>query len=268
MKKIICIALIAVMAIIPVMIFTSCGSQNEGKLVCGITNFEPMNYKENNEWTGFDTEFAKLVGDKLGMRVVFEEIDWEGKYNELESGAISCIWNGFTANCDDKDGQSRGSKVDFSYGYMLNQQCVIVKKTNAENFKSEEDLKGKDIAAESGSAGETYAKKAKGEGTGDIIAVPAQINTFTEVKSGAVDCAVVDILLAQKLVDQGDFSDLVIADITLESEIYAIGFKKGSDLTEKVNKAIEDLFNDGSLERLAAKYHLENVLKLDKDTEF
>ncbi|MBQ7826810.1 MAG: transporter substrate-binding domain-containing protein, partial [Clostridia bacterium] len=148
-----------------------------------------------------------------------------------------------------------------SYGYMLNQQCVVVKKDNLESIKSAEDLKGKTACVEGGSAGAAYAETVTDKDK--VLSATAQINAFTEVKSGAADFIVVDILLAKNICGQGDYEDLAIVEaIELESEIYAIGFKKGSDLTAKVNGAIKELEKNGKLEELAKKYGFENVLKI------
>jgi polar amino acid transport system substrate-binding protein len=222
-----------------------------------------MNYKDSKgEWTGFDTELAILVGQKLGLKVSFQEIEWSSKYQELEAGTINCIWNGFTANANESDGTKRSDLVDFSYSYLLNQQCVVIKAERAGEFRIITDLTGKTVAAESGSAGESYAKEAIGS-SGRIIGTSAQINTFIEVKSGAVDCAVVDILLAQRMAGSGDYSDLIIANIELDREVYAVGFKKGSELRQKANNALKELSDEGKLMELARKYHLEDSLLLD-----
>ena len=147
---------------------------------------------------------------------------------------------------------------------MLNQQCVVVKKDAVANFATEADLKGKTACVEGGSAGETYAKTATD--ADKITATTAQVNAFTEVKAGAVDFAVVDIILAQNVCGKGDYADLAIVDaIQLESEIYAVGFKKGSDLTAKVNDAIKQLEENGKLMELAKKYGFENVLKVTEE---
>ncbi|MCL2539548.1 MAG: transporter substrate-binding domain-containing protein, partial [Oscillospiraceae bacterium] len=199
MKKIICAALIVVILAGMPFLMSSCKkNSSSNKLICGITDYEPMNFRDSaGNWTGFDTDFALLVGEKLKMEVVFQEIEWDYKYSELEAGSINCVWNGFTANTSDSDGVKRSEKVDFSYSYMLNQQCVVVKAERAGEFISEDALIGKTVAAEKGSAGEAYAVEAVGSG-GKVIDSSAQVNTFLEVKSGAVDFAVVDILLAQK----------------------------------------------------------------------
>ena len=265
MKKIIAIILALVMTVGAVFTMASC-SKDDKTLVCGVTIFENMNEQNpDGSWTGFESEFAMEVGKLIGMEVKFQEIDWAEKYNELNSGAIDCIWNGFTANSTD-NGVKRSELVDFSYGYMLNQQCIVVKKDNVASYTSEESLKGKTACAEGGSAGESYAKGATD--ADKVLAATAQIDAFREVKAGAVDFIVVDIILAQNICGQGDYTDLAIVEaIELESEIYAIGFKKGSDLTAKVNDAIKTLEKNGKLMELAEKYGFENVLKVSETIE-
>ena len=276
MRKILSIILaVAMLATLFAACGTNNGGSNDGKnendaLVCGVTIFENMNEQlEDGTWTGFETEFAQEVGKLIGMDVEFQIIDWAQKYNELESGAIDCIWNGFTANSsDDVNGVQvkRSDLVDFSYGYMLNQQCVVVKADNLAKVKSEADLAGKTACVEGGSAGAAYAAEVTDKDK--ILATTAQINAFTEVKAGAVDFAVVDIILAKNICGNGDYADLaIVEDIVLDSEIYAIGFKKGSELTAKVNNAIKTLEENGKLMELAKKYGFENVLQITEVIE-
>ncbi len=268
MKKIISLALVLTMLTGALIVFSSCQKSeiSDGVLTCGVTIFENMNEQdENGNWTGFETEFATEVAKILGVDVAFQIIDWSQKYNELNSGAIDCIWNGFTANSSDND-IKRSELVDFSYGYMLNQQCIVVKKDNVANYTKAEDLAGKTACVEGGSAGASYAKSVTDETK--VLEATSQINAFPEVKSGAVDFIVVDILLAQNLCGNGDYADLAIVEaIELESEIYAVGFKKGSELTAKVNDAIKQLEENGKLMELATKYGFENVLKVSETIE-
>ncbi len=94
----------------------------KGKLVVGITLFAPMNYKnENDELIGFETEFAKAVGEKLGLQVEFQVIDWNSKETELASKNIDCIWNGMTIT------EERAENMQISIPYMENKQVVVVK---------------------------------------------------------------------------------------------------------------------------------------------
>jgi polar amino acid transport system substrate-binding protein len=263
MKRIVYLALAGIILSGIVFSFTSCSNTKTEKIICGVTEFEPMNYRDQNgNWIGFDTDLALLVGQKLNLTVEFQEIDWASKYNELEAGTITCIWNGFTANASEQDGTKRSDMVDFSYSYLRNQQCVVIKVERENEFRTLNDLYGKTAATEVGSAGESAAKDAVG-GSGRIIGSPAQINTFLEVKSGAVDCAVIDILLAQRMAGYGDYADLTIANITLEHEVYAVGFKKGSAMRQKVNNALKELYDEGKMMELAVKYGLIDSLVLD-----
>ena len=264
MKKVIALVLTLVMM---VACFAACGNKEEAKtIVVGYTIYEPMNYMdENNVLVGFDTELATKVFENIGYKVMFQLIDWPSRYTDLNSGAIDCVWNGFTANSSD-EGVKRSDLVDFSYGYMLNQQCVVVKAENLEAYKSEADLAGKTACVEGGSAGASYAESVTD--ADKIFSTTAQINAFTEVKSGAVDFIVVDIILAQNICGKGDYADLAIVDaIELDSEIYAVGFKKGSDLTAKVNLAIKELNENGKLMELAKKYGFENVIKITENID-
>ena len=246
---------------------SSCGKNDT--LVCGVTIFENMNEQDaDGNWTGFESEFAMEVGKLIGMDVEFQIIDWAQKYSELNSGKIDCIWNGFTANSSDEINgvkTQRSDLVDFSYTYMLNQQCVVVKKDKVADFATEAALVGKSAAVEGGSAGAAYAKDAVGE-TGKLAEFPAQINAFLEVSSGKSEFAVVDILLAKNVCGKGDYENLAIVEsIELPAEYYAVGFRKGSDLTAKVNDAIKQLDENGKLLELAKKYKLENSLQVKYD---
>lgn len=234
------------------------GADNTKKetIVVGYTLYEPMNYEdENGNLIGYDTELAKAVFGNLGYEVIFKEIEWSAKYTDLASDTIDCIWNGFTCNTKDDDGIARSEKVDFSYNYMENQQVVVVKKDAG--IKAAADLKGKLGVAESGSAGETYAKEFKDTTFKGFI---KQTECLFEVKAGTADFAVLDAQLAKSSVGKGDYENLVIVDeLTSDVEYYGIGFEKGSELTAKVNAELEKLGADGTIENLAKKYGVENT---------
>ena len=249
MKKIIALLL----ALSMVFVLGACKAKEEKKvIVVGYTDYAPMNYiDENGELVGFDTELAKAVFGNLGYEVMFKEIKWENKYTDLDSGTIDCVWNGFTCNTKDEDGVARAEKVDFSYNYMENRQVIVVKKDAG--IASAADLVGKFGAAESGSAGEAYA--AGFEGVALVKGVPTQMDCMKEVNAGTQDFAAVDAQLAKSYVGKGNFENLIIVE-TLSSDVeyYAIGFKKGSDLTAQVNAELEKLGADGTIAQLAEKY--------------
>ena len=260
MKKIIAFALSAVLL---VLCMAGCQSSNSGKaetVVVGYTIYAPMNYLDDNgELIGFDTDLAKAVFEGLGYEVIFQEIDWNSKYTDLNSGAIDCVWNGFTCNTADDDGVLRADKVDFSYNYMENRQ-VIVAKADA-GITSAADLSGKLAAVESGSAGESYAASFDGV---TIKGFLKQTDCLFEVNAGTADFAVLDAQLAKSYAGQGDYAGLAIVDdLSSDVEYYAIGFKKGSDLTAKVNAQLEALAADGTIAALAKEYDVENTAITD-----
>ena len=259
MKKIIAIAL-SVMLL--ALCFAGCNSSAGKKetVVVGYTIYAPMNYMDDNgELIGFDTDLAKAVFEGLGYEVIFQEIDWNSKYTDLNSGAIDCVWNGFTCNTADDDGVMRADKVDFSYNYMENRQ-VIVCKADA-GITSAADLSGKLAAVESGSAGETYATSFEGVSTKGFL---KQTDCLFEVNAGTADFAVLDAQLAKSYAGQGDYAGIVIVDdLSSDVEYYAIGFKKGSELTAKVNAQLEALAADGTIAQLAKTYDVENTAITD-----
>ena len=227
-------------------------------VVVGYTIYEPMNYFEDgsDKLIGFDTELAEAVFGNLGYTVIFQEIDWNAKYTDLDSGTIDCVWNGFTCNCADDDGIQRAEKVDFSYNYMENRQVIVVKADST--IAAAADLAGKLGAVESGSAGETYAKGFEGA---TVKGCNVQTECLMEVNSGAADFAVLDAQLAKSYCGKGDYADLqIVEDLSSDVEYYAIGFKKGSELTAQVNAQLEALAADGTIAALAEKYGKEAPL--------
>lgn len=255
MKKFLALMLAVLMM---ALCFAGCGEQKT--IVVGYTIYKPMNYMdESGKLIGFDTELAEAVFGNLGYKVVFKEIEWKNKYTELDSGAIDCIWNGFTCNAADEDGIQRSEKVDFSYNYMENLQVVVVKDDSGIAVAA--DLNGKIGDAEIGSAGETYAKEFEG-----IVfkGSTKQTDCLFAVKSGTADFAVLDNQLAKSYCGKGDYANLKIVDgLSSNVEYYAIGFKKGSDLTAKVNEQLEALAKDGTIAKIAETYGVSNTVITD-----
>ena len=257
MKKLLSVVLCALMLVSLVVAFASC--EQKKTVTVGYTIYQPMNYKDDSgKLIGFDTELAEKVFSNLGYEVMFKEIKWENKYTDLSSGNISCVWNGFTANTKDDDGVARAEKVDFSYNYMENKQVVVVK---GAGISAAADLAGKIGVAESGSAGEEYAKGFDGA---TVKGVTKQTDALLEVNTGSAYFCVLDAQLADNYVGKGDYAELTVVEaLTSDVEYYAIGFKKGSDLTAKVNEQLEKLAADGTIKKLAEKYGVENTVILD-----
>ena len=264
MKKLLSLLLAVVMLTGCVLAFSACGKsdtaaiEEKGYFICGITYYAPMNYfDDEGNLIGFDTDFATAVAEELGLEVKFQLINWGSKYNELNSGAIDIIWNGFTYG--DEDGVPRSNYVDFTHAYLNNSQCIVVKKDNLAAATSMDYFKGKTGAAEAGSSGEGVIKGI--ENAELVPGVDSQNKALMEVKGGTADFAVIDVLMAESIVGENDYADLaVVTAVELEPEVYAIGLRKGSDFTAKVNAAIEKLSENGKLAEIAAKYDLSNAL--------
>ena len=233
--------------------------ESNGTMKIGITYFEPMNYfDDNGELTGFETEFATAVCEKLGVTPEFVEINWDSKIMELQAQTIDCIWNGMTITPELQEA------LTISDPYIKNYQVVVIRSDNADVYTSTADLVGKTVEAEAGSAGEAAII---GEGAdeslkqAEYISAAKQTDTLLEVKTGAADAAVLDFVLAGAMVGQGDYSDLmIIPDLQLSVEEYGVGFRKDSDAAEKVNEAMQALIEDGTLNTLAEKYDWAELL--------
>ena len=225
-----------------------------GKMKIGYTVYEPMNYTDaNGEFTGFDTEFAEAVCEKLGVAPEFVEINWDTKIVELDAKSIDCIWNGMTITDDLKQ------NIAISDPYVKNMQVAVIKSANADKYTDVASLASASLVAEAGSAGQSVIEdEANGLSGASLTTVTKQTDALLEVASGASDAAILDWTLAKSMIGEGtDFADLVMIDgLELSVEKYGIGFRKDSDLCDKVNEIMGELIADGTLPALADKYGL------------
>jgi len=236
----------------------------KGKMIIGITDFPPMNYKdESGKWTGFETEFAEAVCAILGVTPEFVEIDWGSKETELKAKNIDCVWNGMTVT------DERAKNMDFSVHYMKNRQVLVTLAANEDKYQSAADLEGARVVAEKGSTGEKAVAGEKGApgdeffAKADYTGVEKQITALMEVVSGTADLAVVDFLIAANILSEGgNFASLVISKHkTFGDEEYAIAFRKNSPETlKKVNDAIKELKDSGEFQAIGDKYGLGDLL--------
>ena len=227
--------------------------QDKGTMVIGYTVYEPMNYTdENGEFTGFDTEFARAVCEKLGVEPEFVEINWDTKVIELDAKSIDCIWNGMTITDDLKE------NISVSDPYVKNMQVVVIKDSNKDKFTDTALLAGATLVAEAGSAGQAAVEADENLSQATLTTVTKQTDALLEIESGASDAAILDWTLAKSMIGEGtDFADLMMVDgAELSVEEYGIGFRKDSDLCTKVNEIMAELVEDGTLPALAEKYGL------------
>ena len=229
---------------------------NNGKMIIGMTLFAPMNYYDNstNELIGFETEFGKAVCEKIGVTPEFVEINWDSKEIELNAKNIDCIWNGMTIT------DERKANMEISDPYMQNRQVMVVKKENLEKFS--EGVIGAAVVAEAGSAGEELATGDEFFKDSAFTPVDSMAKALMDVAAGTSDVAIVDYVTSIGSIGAGtDFEDLVaIEEREFAPEQYGIAFRKGSDMATIVNNTIDELIADGTLDAIAAKYKLQNLL--------
>ncbi|MDR1798155.1 MAG: transporter substrate-binding domain-containing protein [Clostridiales Family XIII bacterium] len=221
-----------------------------GKMVIGMTVYEPMNYYESDgTMVGFDTEYAQAVCEKLGIEPEFIEIEWDNKEIELDAGNIDAIWNGMTYT------EERDENMDFSKPYIANDIVVVVRAEDAGLYTSKEDLVSASIVSEGGSTGEECVVNDDVLSEATFTPVDSLINSLMEVSAGTADAAAVDSVMANYLVGKGSYENLIIIpDLVLSEEVLAIGFRSGSDLPAKVDEITQELVEDGTLTAIAEKY--------------
>ena len=222
--------------------------KDKGVLVVGITDFAPMDYKdENGNWIGFDADLAKAFAAELGVKVEFVEIDWDSKILELNAKTVDCIWNAMTLTDAVK------AAMETSNPYMNNAQVVVVPADKAAQYQSVESLKDLTFAVEAGSAGEAEVTKLGLKTT----AVGTQADALLEVSANTSDAAAIDALMAAAMIGEGTSYANLTYTIGLNSEEYGVGFRKGSDLAAELNAFLVKSYENGTLMQIAQTYKVQ-----------
>lgn len=253
MKKFFSIAL----SLIMLFSFVGCGTRGtdveeikkSGKLLVGITECEPMDYKENGEWTGFDAEFARLFAkEKLGVEVEFVEIIWKERYDRLKEYDIDCVWNGLTIDTEQQEAEG----VSVSAPYVLNSQVLVMKEDRVADYENGLDVKDLAFAVEEGSAGDLCVQR---EAYKNVTLVETQDKALELVNDGTADAAIIDITMADAVTGEGKKYSALGKGFSFSIEGYGVAFRKDSDLTDMLNKFIDEI-RDDELWALAEKYGL------------
>ena len=229
--------------------------------------FPPYGYKDDNgEYVGFDLDLAQEVCDRNGWTLKKQPIEWNSKDMELNSGSISCIWNGFTMN---------GREDDYTWTkpYVDNSQVVVVRKDSG--ITQLNDLSGKVVAVQADSSalaaltGEDASEenKALAETFKELQQVGDYNSAFMNLESGAVNAICMDIGVANYEIESRGDKFMMLED-RLSSEEYGIGFKKGNtELRDKVQATLLDMLADGTFDEIAKKWGLEESICLTADDE-
>ena len=241
------------------------GLATEGTLVVGFdAEYPPYGYMDDNgDYTGFDLELAEAVCQIEGWELVKTPIDWDSKDMELNSGNIDCIWNGFTMD-------GREDSYTFSVPYVDNSQVICV--SDDAGIASLEDLEGKIVGVQADSAALTLLEE--GGDQADLAATFGELqqfadyNTaFAELQAGSLDAVAIDVGVAQyQIKGREGYS---ILEESLNSEKYAIGFKKGNqELADIINDDLAILYDEGIFDELAEKYEIADMVCLGESLGF
>ena len=260
MKRMIAISAAAAMA----LPMAACGSKNgdsksgeKQKFIVGFdAAFPPYGYQdENGEYVGFDLDLAAEVCNRHDWELVKQPIDWDTKDMELNSGTISCIWNGFTMN-------GREDEYAWTDPYVDNSQVFVVKSDSG--IASFADLAGKSVAVQTDSSAEAALKEDDNKDLLDSfkeLVVVADYNTaFMNLDSDAVNAIAMDIGVAKYQMESRDGSYTILDDV-LSAEQYAVGFaKSNTELRDKVQKTLNDMRDDGTFQKIAEKWDLTDSI--------
>lgn len=225
--------------------------KDKGTLIVGITDFAPMDYKDDNgNWIGFDADMATKVAQSLGVEVQFVEIDWDNKILELENKSIDVVWNGMTLTSEVTNA------MECTNAYLNNAQVVVVSKDKADQCKTLDDVSGFSFAVESGSAGEQAAI----DNGFEYTSLSSQADAVMEVAAGTSDACIIDLLMAGAMVGEGTSYENLTYTVELTTEEYGIGCRKGSDLAAYINEQLKTYYADGSMETVAKQYGVQEAI--------
>ena len=202
---------------------------------------------ESGEWVGFDADLAKAFAESLGVKVEFVEIVWDNKVLELDSKTIDCVWNGMTLTSEVT------SAMACSNAYCNNAQVVIVPADKAADYQTVESVKDLTFAAEAGSAGEAELN-ALGY---SVTPVSAQSRRADGGRRRDVRRRRHRLPSAAAMVGEGTGYANLTYTCGLNSEEYGVGFRKGSDLVQKLNDFFKASYADGSMLKIAETYGVQ-----------
>ena len=226
--------------------------EEKGVLRIGVTECAPFSQKgADGSWSGFDMDLARSVCRQLGLEPEFVELDWSGRVEALNQGEVDCHWSGITARSDLLE------TLDFTQTYLASRPALVIRWDEVEQYQTAEQLKGKTVAVEAGSAGQSAALACLPDVS--VASVGSQKAALEEVQKGLAQGAVVDHLVAQAAVEA--HRELTVQTrVELGTEELAVALPHDSDLTGRLNRALSALQEDGTLDTLAEQYGLTGGL--------
>ncbi|WP_242392415.1 amino acid ABC transporter substrate-binding protein [Anaeromyxobacter oryzisoli] len=220
----------------------------KGSLVLGLDDsFPPMGFRnEDNQIVGYDIDLAKEVARRLGVRLVAQPIDWNAKEQELATGKIDCIWNGFTITGE------REKAMAFTKPYLRNAQVVVVKKDSP--YTTLASLKGRKVGLQAGSSAATALEGATAfrASLAQVVEFKDNLTALMDLEAHGVDAVVMDLIVANDNIKRSGRPYVVLQE-SLAPEVFGVGFRKHDlALRDAVQGALQAMAADGTLAKITA----------------
>ena len=233
---------------------------DEGKFVLGLDDsFPPMGFRDaNNEIVGFDVDLAKAITSRMGVELVLQPIDWNAKEQELNTGNIDCIWNGFTITDD------RLAAMTFTPAYVNNAQVVVVKSNSS--YTTLASLANKKIGLQAGSSASEALDNSPAfkASIKSVVEFKENLTGLMDLEIGGIDGLILDLLVANDNINRSG-KDFRILDEHLTNEAYGVGFRKGEQkLADEVWSQMKAMDADGSLAEIATKWFGADITVVGK----
>jgi polar amino acid transport system substrate-binding protein len=231
-----------------------------GKLVLGLDDsFPPMGYRnDDNQIVGYDIDLAREVAKRLGVQLVPQPIDWNAKEQELNTGKIDCIWNGFTIT------EERAKSMLFSKPYLRNAQVVVVKKDSG--YTTLASLKGKKVGLQAGSSAADALAAAKDfkASLKEVVEFKDNLTALMDLEVKGVDAVAMDLILANDNIKRSGKPFVVLKE-TLAPEVFGVGFRKGDvSLRDGVQGALDAMAKDGTLAKITTRWFGSDISVVGK----
>lgn len=249
--------LIALTVLLAALLLVGCGGSQPKKIVVGLDdNFPPMGFRdEKNNIIGFDVDMAKEATKRLGVAVEFKPIDWSSKEAELSSKRVDVLWNGLTIT------EKRKENILFTKPYMENKQVIIV--TANSKVKGKADLAGKAVGVQDGSSSVDAITKEAAilKSFKELKKYPDNVAALLDLKAGRIEALVVDEIVGRYYIAKKPGEYAVLSD-HFGAEEYGVGLRKDDkELLTKLQKALDEMKQDGTSAKISKQWFGENIVK-------
>ena len=224
--------------------------QDKKAFVLGLDDsFPPMGFRdENNEIVGYDVDLAREVTKRMGVKLILQPIDWNAKEQELNTGKIDCIWNGFTITPE------RAEVLTFTKPYLKNAQVLVVRKDSG--YKTLKNLSGKTVGLQAGSSAADALESATDfrASLKGVVEFKDNMLALMDLEIKGVDAVVMDLMVANDNINRSGKAYSILAE-DLAPEEYGVGFRKNDlALMNEVQKTLEAMAADGTIAKIATKW--------------